>query len=125
MLFHPKSRIRESRTAGSVLALFCVPQETRSGCGRGASIFWALLRLELRKNRSLYSRIERRLAIGPMMADDTGEHVRLRLRRARADREFFTADTLDKVRVAFHWIRYVAQCDGFMVQKRRLDKVMI
>src|SRR5512140_3487320 len=51
-------------------------------------------RLELRKNRSLYSRIERRLAIGPMMADDTGEYVRLRLRRAGADREVFTADAL-------------------------------
>ena len=51
-------------------------------------------RLELRKNRSLYSRIERRLSIGPMVADDTAEYVQLRLRRAGADREIFTADAL-------------------------------
>ena len=51
-------------------------------------------RLELRKNRSLYSRIERRLSIGPMMPDDTGEYVRLRLSRAGADRDVFTAEAL-------------------------------
>jgi general secretion pathway protein A len=51
-------------------------------------------RLQLRKNRSLYSWIERRLAIGPMVADDTAEYVQLRLRRAGADREIFTADAL-------------------------------
>ena len=51
-------------------------------------------RLELRKNRSLYSRIERRLAIGPMVVDDTAEYVQLRLRRVGADREIFTADAL-------------------------------
>jgi len=57
-------------------------------------------RLELRKNRSLYSRIERRLAIGPMTVDDTGEYVRLRLRRATADREVFTADALTMLHAA-------------------------
>jgi type II secretory pathway predicted ATPase ExeA len=51
-------------------------------------------RLELRKNRSLYSRIERRLSIGPMVPDDTREYVQMRLRRAGADREVFTADAL-------------------------------
>lgn len=51
-------------------------------------------RLELRKNRSLYSRIERRLAIGAMTADDTAEYVRLRLRRAGCDRELFASDAL-------------------------------
>ncbi len=51
-------------------------------------------RLELRKNRSLYSRIERRLAIGPMVVDDTAEYVQLRLRRAGADREIFTTEAL-------------------------------
>ena len=51
-------------------------------------------RLELRKNRSLYSRIERRLSIGPMVVDDTAQYVQLRLRRAGADREIFTADAL-------------------------------
>jgi general secretion pathway protein A len=51
-------------------------------------------RLELRKNRSLYSRIKRRLSIGPLLIDDTAEYVQLRLRRAGADREIFTADAL-------------------------------
>ncbi len=51
-------------------------------------------RLELRKNRSLYSRIERRLSIGPMVPSDTAEYVRLRMSRVGADREVFTADAL-------------------------------
>jgi general secretion pathway protein A len=51
-------------------------------------------RLELRKNRSLYSRIERRLSIGPMTIDDTGEYVRLRLNRAGCDRELFASEAL-------------------------------
>jgi general secretion pathway protein A len=51
-------------------------------------------RLELRKNRSLYSRIERRLTIGPMTAEDTADYVRLRLHRAACDQELFAADAL-------------------------------
>jgi type II secretory pathway predicted ATPase ExeA len=51
-------------------------------------------RLELRKNRSLYSRIERRLSIGPMTVDDTGTYVRLRLRRAGCDRDVFADEAL-------------------------------
>src|SRR5215212_12056849 len=51
-------------------------------------------RLELRKNRSLYSRIHCRLTIEPMTADDTVDYVRLRLRRAGCDRELFAPDAL-------------------------------
>jgi general secretion pathway protein A len=51
-------------------------------------------RLELRKNRSLYSRIERRLMIGPMTAEDTADYVRLRLHRAACDHELFASDAL-------------------------------
>jgi general secretion pathway protein A len=51
-------------------------------------------RLELRKNRSLYSRIERRLSIGPLTAEDTGEYVRLRLQRAGCDRDIFASEAL-------------------------------
>ena len=51
-------------------------------------------RLELRKNRSLYSRIHCRLTIEPMTADDTADYVRLRLGRAGSDRELFTPDAL-------------------------------
>ena len=51
-------------------------------------------RLELRKNRALYSRIHRRLAIGPMTSDDTAEYVRRRLRHAGCDRELFAEGAL-------------------------------
>lgn len=51
-------------------------------------------RLELRKNRSLYSRIHCRLAIDPMTDEDTADYVRLRLRRAGCERDLFTADAL-------------------------------
>lgn len=51
-------------------------------------------RLELRKNRSLYSRIERRLSIGPMVLDDTAAYVQMRLGRAGVDRDVFTSDAL-------------------------------
>ena len=51
-------------------------------------------RLELRKNRSLYSRIHRRLSVGPLTAEDTAEYVRMRLRRIGCDREVFASDAL-------------------------------
>lgn len=51
-------------------------------------------RLSLRRNRSLYSRIGRRLAISPLGPDDTAEYVRLRLKTAGCDRELFTADAI-------------------------------
>jgi type II secretory pathway predicted ATPase ExeA len=51
-------------------------------------------RLELRKNRSLYSRIHRRLSVGPLTAEDTAEYVRMRLRRIGCDREIFASDAL-------------------------------
>lgn len=51
-------------------------------------------RLELRKNRALYSRIHRRIPIGAMTCDDTDEYVRMRLRRAGCDREVFASDSI-------------------------------
>jgi general secretion pathway protein A len=51
-------------------------------------------RLELRKNRSLYSRIERRLSVESLTADDTSDYVRMRLRRAGCDRDIFTDEAL-------------------------------
>jgi type II secretory pathway predicted ATPase ExeA len=51
-------------------------------------------RLELRKNRSLYSRIHRRLSIGPLSVDDTADYIRMRLRRVGCDRELFATDAL-------------------------------
>ena len=49
-------------------------------------------RLALRRNRSLFSRIHRRLSISPLAPEDTAEYVRLRLRKAGCERELFTAD---------------------------------
>jgi type II secretory pathway predicted ATPase ExeA len=51
-------------------------------------------RLELRRNRSLYSRIHHRFHIDALTADDTAEYVRERLRRAGCERELFPADAL-------------------------------
>jgi len=51
-------------------------------------------RLELRKNRALYSRIPWRLTIGPMTCDDTAEYIRTRLRRVGCDRELFASDAI-------------------------------
>ncbi len=51
-------------------------------------------RLQLRRNRSLYSRIHHRLAVGPLTSKDTAEYVRMRLRRAGCDREVFSSDAL-------------------------------
>jgi len=51
-------------------------------------------RLALRRNRSLFSRIQRRLAISPLAPEDTIEYVRTRLHKAGCDRELFTADAL-------------------------------
>jgi len=51
-------------------------------------------RLELRKNRSLYSRIERRISIKPLTANDTHEYVRMHLQRAGCDRELFADEAL-------------------------------
>jgi type II secretory pathway predicted ATPase ExeA len=51
-------------------------------------------RLELRKNRSLYSRIHRRLSVGSLTTEDTVEYVRMRLHRVGCDREVFTSEAL-------------------------------
>ena len=51
-------------------------------------------RLELRRNRSLYSRLHRRLHVDPLTPDDTGAYIRLRLRRAGCDREIFATDAI-------------------------------
>lgn len=50
-------------------------------------------RLNLRRNRSLYSRIAQRLNISPLTPADTAEYLRVRLTRAGAAREIFTTDS--------------------------------
>jgi type II secretory pathway predicted ATPase ExeA len=51
-------------------------------------------RLALRRNRSLYSRLHRRLHIDPLTPDDSGAYLRLRMRRAGCDREVFSSDSV-------------------------------
>ena len=47
-------------------------------------------RLASRRNRSLYSRLHRRLRIAPSGPTDTGEYIAERMRKAGCEREIFT-----------------------------------
>jgi len=49
-------------------------------------------RLELQRNRSLYSRLHHRFAVDGTKPDDTAEYMRYRLKRAGCEREVFTSD---------------------------------
>ena len=49
-------------------------------------------RLGLRRNRSLYSRLHRRLTIDGLSPEDTGEYLRMRLTKVGYDRGLFTSD---------------------------------
>jgi general secretion pathway protein A len=51
-------------------------------------------RVMLRRNRSLYSRLHRRLHLAPLLPDDTAAYVHARLRQAGCDRDVFTHDAL-------------------------------
>lgn len=51
-------------------------------------------RLELRRNRSLYSRLHRRLRVDPLTPDDSGAYLRMRLRRAGCEKEIFASDAI-------------------------------
>lgn len=51
-------------------------------------------RLRIRRNRSLYSRLQRRLVIDPLTADDIADYLRQRLRRAGCERELFATDAV-------------------------------
>ena len=51
-------------------------------------------RLTMRRNRSLYSRIHRRLNLDPLAPDDTAEYLRFRLRGVGCDREIFSHDAI-------------------------------
>jgi type II secretory pathway predicted ATPase ExeA len=51
-------------------------------------------RIALHKNRSLWSRIQTRLAIAEPTPEDTVEYIAYRMKRAGATREIFTSDAL-------------------------------
>ena len=57
-------------------------------------------RLALRRNRSLFSRLHRRLHIGPLTSDDTGAYLRMRMLRAGCDREVFASDAIAMIHEA-------------------------
>jgi general secretion pathway protein A len=51
-------------------------------------------RLEMRRNRSLFSRIHRRFLLTPLTQDDTADYLRTRLRGAGCDRELFSIEAI-------------------------------
>jgi type II secretory pathway predicted ATPase ExeA len=51
-------------------------------------------RLRLRRNRSLYSRLHHRIAIGTLTPDDTADYVRVRVARAGGPKDLFAPDAL-------------------------------
>ena len=51
-------------------------------------------RLRLGRNRSLYSRLHRRLSIDPLRPEDTADYVRARLLKVGCDRDVFSADAI-------------------------------
>lgn len=51
-------------------------------------------RLQLRRNRSLYSRLHYRLTIDPHTPDDTADYLQYRLRRAGVQTDVFTSDAV-------------------------------
>jgi type II secretory pathway predicted ATPase ExeA len=51
-------------------------------------------RLEMRRNRSLLSRIHRRFILTPLTQDDTADYLRTRLRSADCDRELFSIEAI-------------------------------
>jgi type II secretory pathway predicted ATPase ExeA len=51
-------------------------------------------RLEMRKHRSLLSRIHRRFFLAPLTLDDTADYLRTRLRLAGCDRELFALEAV-------------------------------
>lgn len=51
-------------------------------------------RLQLQRNRSLYSRLHHRFIIDATTPEDTAEYIRYRLKRAGCERDVFTADAL-------------------------------
>jgi general secretion pathway protein A len=51
-------------------------------------------RLQLHRNRSLYSRIHARFTIGPTTPEDTADYLRARLTKVGCDREVFASDAV-------------------------------
>ena len=61
--------------------------------GRGA-VRGRNRRLRLRRNRSLYSRLHHRFAIGPMTPEDSVDYVRVRIGRVGGSKDLFSSDAI-------------------------------
>lgn len=93
-------------------------------------------RLRVRRNRSLYSRIHRRLVIDPITPEDTADYIRERLRRVGSDRDLFANDAVamlheasggslrDVDRLATHCLRVAARRKKKTVERETLARVL-
>jgi len=93
-------------------------------------------RLRLRRNRSLYSRLHYRLAIGPLTPDDTNDYVRARLARVGATKDIFSVDALallheaagsslrDTDRIAAAALRAAARRKKKLVERDVLTRIL-
>jgi general secretion pathway protein A len=59
-------------------------------------------RLHLKRNRSLFSRLHRRLEIEPTTPEDTLDYLRVRVRNAGVDRDLFAEDAVALLHEAAH-----------------------
>jgi general secretion pathway protein A len=57
-------------------------------------------RLSMRRNRSLFSRLHRRLRIDPLSPADTAEYLVMRLARVGCDRDIFASDAIAMIHEA-------------------------
>lgn len=93
-------------------------------------------RLRLRRNRSLYSRLHHRFAIGPLVPDDTSDYIRTRLERVGSTRDIFSADALamlheaagsslrDTDRMATAALRTAARRKKKLVERDLLSRIL-
>jgi type II secretory pathway predicted ATPase ExeA len=93
-------------------------------------------RLRRRRNRSLYSRLHHRLALGPLSPDDTADYIKTRLARAGCTKELFTADAIamlheatsgslrDIDRIAHHALRISARRKRKLVERDVISQIL-
>jgi type II secretory pathway predicted ATPase ExeA len=93
-------------------------------------------RLALRRNRSLYSRLGRRLSIDALTPEDTAEYLRMRLAQSGCERELFASDAVamlheaatgslrDIDRLATNALREAARRKRKLVERDTISKVL-
>ncbi|MCP5090517.1 MAG: AAA family ATPase [Gammaproteobacteria bacterium] len=93
-------------------------------------------RMQLRRNRSLYSRTHHRLTINPLTPDDTTDYIAYRLQTAKCTRDLFTSDAIAMIhetslgslrdidRVATAALRLSARRKRKLVERDALEHVI-